>query len=249
MKPPKEPRAGTPAPVERRNGQRQPAPPEAQKKVRLLLAEDHPVVRKGLIAFLAHLPHLEVVGEARDGTEALRQAKELTPDVVLMDMEMPHLDGLAVAEALRKELPHVKVLLLSTHPGARYVQRIVRSGARGYVLKDASAQDLVKAIETVAAGETYFGADFARLALNHLVQNGGAADDKKALSPREREVLVLIADGLYNKEIADRLNIGTRTVETHRESLMRKLNIHSTAGLIKFAIAHGLIILPEMPVT
>jgi two-component system nitrate/nitrite response regulator NarL len=216
-----------------------------QKKIRLLLAEDHPVVRKGLAAFLSHNDRLEIVGEASDGQEALRKARELTPDVVIMDIDMPQLDGLTVTEILRKEHPQVNVLILSAHSSTHHALRIIKSGARGYVLKQAAVEELVKSVETVASGETCFSADVASLALNQLVRKNGSAPDVSQLTEREREILTLIAEGLYNKEIAARLNIGTRTVETHRERLMEKLNIHSAAGLTKFAISAGLIAMPQ----
>ncbi|HEV2209065.1 MAG TPA: response regulator transcription factor [Verrucomicrobiae bacterium] len=223
------------------------APKSAGPRVRLLFAEDHPVVRKGILAFLESQPTLEIVGEAKDGKEALRKAHELSPDLLLMDMDMPQLNGLAVTEILHKELPKIKVLLLSGHSGARFVLRILQAGARGYLLKEASAQDMVNAIQVVAAGGTCFGPEFAQVALTQLVRKNTNPEAADELTEREREVLVLIADGLYNKEIADRLGVSTRTVETHRENLMNKLKIHSTAGLIRFAVANGLVLLPEMP--
>ncbi len=225
--------------------------PAAQKeespgpaRIRVLLAEDHPVVRKGNLAFLAQEPAFQVLAEARDGKEALSKSKELTPDVILMDIDMPQLNGLDATEILRKEMPSVKVLVLSGHKGSQYVMRILQSGARGYIQKDASAEDLVRAVMTVARGETYFGPEVARLALNQLVRSSNGSEGPQ-LTSREKEILVMIAEGLYNKEVAARLNISTRTVETHRERIMRKLDIHSTAGLTKYAIANGLITLPQ----
>jgi len=212
----------------------------------LLVADDHPVVRRGIISCLAQRTHFEILGEAADGQEALRLARELLPDVVLTDLDMPHLTGLAVAEALRKELPKIKVLILSTHTGAEYMLRCSQAGARGYLLKQASPDEFAQAVETVNAGQSFFSPEIARVALNHLVRGNGHGPDPADLTNREREVLVHIAEGLCNKEIACRLNIGTRTVETHRERLMRKLNIHSIAGLTRFAVAKGLISMPEM---
>lgn len=223
------------------------SPARSQAPVKVLLAEDHPVVRKGILAFLERDPALAIVGEAKDGKETLRKARELTPDLVLMDMDMPELNGLAVTEILRRELPQIKVLILSGHPSTRFVLRILQAGARGYLLKEASAKEMLEAIQTVAAGGTCFGPEFARVALEQMVQKNGAASGANDLTDREQEVLVLISEGLYNKEIGARLNLSTRTVETHRENLMRKLNIHSTAGLIRFAVANGLVLLPEMP--
>jgi two-component system, NarL family, nitrate/nitrite response regulator NarL len=216
-----------------------------KKAVRVLLVDDHPVVRRGLSSCLALHEQVVVVGEAVDGQEGIRKAKELLPDVVLMDIDMPHLNGLSATEILRRENPNIKVLVLSMHRHPEYVMRILQSGARGYVLKEASPEELLGAIQTIQSGETFFSPDIARLALNQFVHGPGEGPHPAQLSNREREVLVAIAEGLSNKEIASRLGVGVRTVETHRERIMRKLNIHSIAGLTKFAIAKGLVALPK----
>ena len=229
-----------------------PAMREAEKRnikvknqIKILLVDDHPVVRKGLVSCLSHHTNLDVAGEAGDGQEALRKARELAPDVIIMDIDMPQMDGLAVTDVLRKEMPQVKVIIMSMHRHTEYVLRILQSGARGYVLKDASTDELVKAIETVSSGESFFSRDVARLALNQFVRGNTAGANGTNLTNREREVLTQIAEGLSNKEIASRLGVGVRTVETHRERIMRKLNIHSVAGLTKYAISKGLITLRE----
>src|SRR6266850_2813250 len=191
---------------------------KAQHRIRLLVVDDHPVVRKGIAACLAqHHGRLEVVGEAADGQEALLKAKELLPDIILMDIDMPRMNGLTVAETLRKDFPRIKVLILSMHSHTDYILRIIKSGARGYVLKNASAEELVKAIETVHAGEVCFSPEIARLALTQFVRGSGEGPNTTDLSNREREVLTEIAEGLSNKEIACRLGVGVRTIETHRE--------------------------------
>ena len=211
-----------------------------KKRIKLLLVDDHPVVRKGINSCLARHEHLQIVGEAADGVEALKKARELMPDIVLMDIDMPQKDGLEVTELLRKELPKIKVLILSMHSNTEYVMRIIQSGASGYMLKEAPTEELVRAIDIINTGEAFFSPEVARAALNKYVR-GGADDPAAQLTNREREVLVQIAEGLSNKEIANKLGVGVRTVETHRERIMRKLNIHSVAGLTKFAISKGLI--------
>jgi two-component system nitrate/nitrite response regulator NarL len=218
---------------------------QESKRTRVLLADDHPVIRHGIAACLNNHPQLEVVGEAGDGKETLRKAKELSPDIILMDIDMPHTNGLAVTELLRKELPQIKVLILSMSNSATFVPRILQSGARGYIAKDAPTEELVTAIETVQRGETFFGADVAQIALKQFMGGNTAGANSRELSPRERDVLIGIAKGLSNKEIASQLNIGTRTVETHRDNLMRKLDIRSVGGLTKYALANGLVMLRE----
>jgi len=209
--------------------------------IKVLVADDHPVVRKGLQTCLARQGHLRIVGEAADGDEALRKARELSPDVVLMDISMPGMNGLAVTEVLRKEAPEIKVLVLSVHTNKDYIFRVIQAGAHGYVSKEAPPEELIRAIESVSEGEPHFSEDIARAALNEFVSSGGKKEPFTQLTSREREVLVLIAEGQSNKEIADRLGIGVRTIETHRERIMRRLGIHSVAGLTKYAIANGLI--------
>lgn len=216
-----------------------------QKRTRVLLADDHPVIRHGIAACLNNHANLEVVGEASDGKETLRKAKELSPDIILMDIDMPHTNGLAVTETLQKELPQIKVLILSMSNSGTFVPRILQSGARGYIPKDAPTEELVKAIETVQRGETYFGEEVAQIALKQLMGGSAPGVNNRELSPRERDVLIGIAKGLSNKEIASQLNIGTRTVETHRDNLMRKLDIRSVGGLTKYALANGLVMLRE----
>jgi two-component system nitrate/nitrite response regulator NarL len=220
-------------------------PEKMKSRIKLLLVDDHPVVRRGISSCLSRQERLLIVGEAADGLEAVRKAKELLPDIILMDIYMPHMNGLAVTELLRHQLPNVKVLILSTHRNTDFVLRIIQSGARGYVLKEASPEELVRAIEAVDSGKTFFSPDVACLALNQFVLGSGQGRTPSQITNREREVLIHLAEGLSNKEIASALGIGVRTVETHRERIMRKLDIHSVAGLTKFAISKALIILRE----
>jgi len=212
-----------------------------KKQIKVLLVDDHPIVRRGIAACLTKNPDLHLVGEAADGAEALRKARELTPDVILMDIDLPNMSGLTVTQTLRKELPQVKVVILSMHRQSDYVLRILQSGALGYVLKEAPTEELMQAIQTVHNGQTYFSSEIARVALTQFVRGPGEGPSPMNLTNREREVLIFIAEGLSNKEIAVKLNLGVRTVETHRERIMRKLNIHSIAGLTRFAIAKGLV--------
>jgi two-component system, NarL family, nitrate/nitrite response regulator NarL len=211
------------------------------KKIKILVADDHPVVRKGLQSCLARQDRLKIIGEASDGDEALEKTRELSPDVVLMDISMPGMNGLAVTEVLRKEHPAVKILVISVHNNRDYVFRIIQAGAHGFISKEAAPDELLRAIECVYSGEPFFSPEIAKAALNQLVTSGGKKDPFAQLTSREREVLVLIAEGQSNKEIANKLGIGVRTIETHRERIMRRLDIHSVAGLTKFAIANGMI--------
>jgi two-component system response regulator NreC len=209
--------------------------------IKVLVADDHPVVRKGLQTCLAREPHIKVVGEAADGDEALRKTLELKPHVVLMDISMPGMDGLKVTEHLRKEAPEVKVLIISMHKNRDAIFRVIQAGAHGYVSKEAPPEELLRAIELIHDGEAFFSEEIALAALAEFVKSGGRKEPFAQLTGREREVLVWIAEGKSNKEIADKLDIGVRTIETHRERIMRRLNIHSVAGLTRYAIANGLI--------
>ncbi len=217
--------------------------------IKVLVADDHPVVRKGLQSCLSRQAHIRVVGEAADGDDALRKARELLPDVVLMDISMPGMNGLAVTEVLRKEAPHVKVLVLSVHRNKDAIFRVIQAGAHGYVSKESPSEEVIRAVEIVAGGEPFFSEEIARAALSEFVNSGGKKEPFSQLTSREREVLVRIAEGRSNKEIADDLGIGVRTIETHRERIMRRLNSHSVAGLTKYAISNGLVALDLGPET
>lgn len=214
-----------------------------KQKIKILLADDHPVVRKGLQMCLARQERLKITGEAADGDEAVLKARELKPDVLLLDISMPKMNGLAVTELLRKEMPATKILILSVHNNKEYIFRVIQAGAHGYISKEASPEQLLEAIETVHSGGAFFSPEIAQAALNQLVANGDKREPFAQLTVREREVLVLIAEGKSNKEIASALDVGVRTIETHRERIMRRLDIHSVAGLTKFAIANGMITL------
>ncbi len=215
-------------------------------RIRLLLVDDHPVVREGLRSCLSRLPQLEIVGEAASGEEALRRAAQLKPDLVLMDINMPGINGLAAAGRLRKVAPAARVLILSVHENREYIAEIARSGARGYILKDAAPAELVRAIEAVHRGEAFFSPPVAAAMLNSLKEPEASCtgSDRLQLSRRERDVIALIAAGARNKDIAARLGLSLATVKTHRERLMRKLDLHSIAALTQFAVARGFYTLP-----
>ncbi|WP_040549528.1 response regulator [Pedosphaera parvula] len=215
-----------------------------KKTIKVLLADDHPVVRKGLGSCLNNLEHIEIVGEAVDGQETVSKVRELSPEIVLMDLDMPTMSGLEATKIIRREFPLVKVLILSIHTNKDYVLQIIKSGAQGYVLKDAPLTELVRAIESVHGGGAFFSPDISQIMLDQYLAeatNGEESGNSKKLTNRETEVLSMIAEGQSNKEMASRMGVGVRTVETHRERVMNKLDIHNVAGLTKYAIAHGII--------
>ena len=177
------------------------------------------------------------MGEAPDGRGALELCRKILPDVVVTDVEMPVMNGAELVATLAREFPSVRVLVLSVYHTPGHVLRMVQAGAAGYMFKEAAPEELVRGIERVASGEPFFSEDVAQIALNQVVR--GSSNGVQSLTVREREVLIRIADGMSNKEIADALGLGVRTVETHRERAMRKLDIHSVAGLTKYALSQG----------
>lgn len=206
--------------------------------IRVLLVDDHVLVLDGLQARLAMEPHIDIVGTANDGEQALQKARTTEPDVVIMDVSMPVLNGIEAAKRFKQELPDIRLLMLSMHDDREYILPLIRSGAGGYVLKDVSSTELIKAIETVHLGNTYFSSG-ASQALFHAGDGGEAAPD--ILSKRELAVLKHLALGYSNKEIGQILSISVRTVETHRQNIKSKLGLHSTAGLTKYAIERKLV--------
>lgn len=207
-------------------------------RIRVLLVDDNMLVLDGLQARLEMEANIDVIGTAANGLEALEKAQALTPDLVLMDVSMPVLNGLEATKRFRAEHPHIKILMLSMHYDKEYILSLIQSGANGYVLKDVSSEELVQAINTVYQGGTYFSSKASDLLFGHL---SAEPQDDESLTPRESAVLAEVASGLSSKEIAQRLNISVRTVETHRQNIKRKLDIHSSAGLVKYAIEHNLI--------
>ena len=216
---------------------------KAKARIKVLLVDDHPVVRRGIAACLNRHEQIELVGEAANGREALEKARTLSPDVVITDVEMPVMNGADLAIALGKELPATRVLVLSVYHAPGHVLRMVQAGATGYMFKESPPEELIRGILQVARGEPFFSENVAQIALNQVVR--GQINGVQALTAREREVLIRIAEGLSNKEIAGALSLGVRTIETHRERAMRKLDIHSVAGLTKYALQQGWVTLNE----
>lgn len=215
-------------------------------RTRIVLADDHPLVRAGVRRVLEGVKGLELVGEAGSGVETLRVLGETQPDVLLLDLNMPDGDGFSVLREARDRAPDAHIIVLTMHAQPEYITRAVRDGANGYLLKDVAVQDLVAAIEAVMAGGSFFSERAQRALADSLRGTGGSADRPLArLTGREREVLVAVARGLTTKEIAAQQGISTRTVETHRANLMRKLDLRSVALLTQFAIREGLIEAPD----
>lgn len=210
--------------------------------LRVLLADDHTLVRAGLRKLLESIPHLDVVGEASDGLALLALTAELRPHLVLMDISMPGLSGLEATARLRKEWPDTKVIILSMHQSEEYVRQALRQGASAYLLKDCAPTELDAAIQAVFRGETYLSPAVSKNVLNDYVQRlRDEAQPGDQLTPRQREVLQLVAEGLSTKEIARRLDLSVKTVDTHRSQLMKQLDIHEVTGLVRYALRTGLI--------
>jgi two-component system, NarL family, response regulator NreC len=208
------------------------------KKIRILLADDHPVVRSGFRMILSAQPNLEIVGEAGNGREAVEMSVRLNPDIVIMDVAMPELNGIEATRRLVQLAPRIRVLALSMHKDSVYVREILRAGARGYLLKDALDKDLVAAVEAVARGDGYLSPQVSDAVLSDYRKH--VTDPIDLLTSREREVLQLIAEGKTNKEIATLLSLSVYTVDAHRGRIMEKLNLHSTSEIVRFAIRNGL---------
>ena len=210
--------------------------------IRVLIADDHELVRAGIKLLLQSLPHVEVVAEANEGRTAVTLAKKFKPDVVLMDIAMPELNGLEATRRLTKEMPEVQVLVLSMHATEEYLTQALRAGARGFLLKGASIAELEIAIKAVARGEVYLTPAVSKhVVADYLHGVNKSGDPLEVLSPRQREILQAIAEGKTTKEIAIDLNISIKTVETHRAQLMDRLNIHDIPGLVRIAIKRGLV--------
>ncbi|MEW6263714.1 MAG: response regulator transcription factor [Thermodesulfobacteriota bacterium] len=215
-------------------------------KIRVLLAEDHTIVRKGLRSILEKEAGLEVIGEAEDGREAVNKAEALHPDVVVMDIAMPGFNGLEATRRLKKDFPGMKIIILTVHANEEYVFQTLQAGASGYLVKSAAPTDLISAIHAALKGESYLSPSISRTVIDEYIRRTTEMTEGEApfarLTRREREVLQLIAESRTNKEIANLLFISIKTVETHKAHLKEKLNLKNTAELIRYAITNGLII-------
>ncbi|MEB0079666.1 response regulator transcription factor [Pseudomonas sp. CCI3.2] len=204
------------------------------RPIRIALVDDHALVRDGVRALLAVRPSFDVVGEAEDGPEAINLCSQVSPDILLIDIGLKDMNGLELTRLLRAQYPTIKILILSMYDNQEYIATSIRAGASGYVLKNAPSREIVAAIEAIAAGGTFYSAEVA-------LKLASKKSDETELTPRESQVLVGLAQGLDNKTIARELAISVRTVETHRLSIRRKLNVDKPAGLVKYAMEHGLL--------
>jgi RNA polymerase sigma factor (sigma-70 family) len=209
--------------------------------IRVLLADDHKLVRAGFRAMLKLLPDVEVVAEAENGREALELIRKHTPDIALLDITMPGLTGLEVASRVTAELPNVRVIILSMHTGDQYILQAVRAGIAGYLLKNAEPMELELAIRSALTGDIYLSPGVSRHLIQEFARKTNFTSTMDLLSPRQREILQLLAEGNSNKEIAQMLNLSVKTVETHRKELMDRLELHDVAGLVRYAIRMGIV--------
>jgi DNA-binding NarL/FixJ family response regulator len=214
------------------------------KKLRILLADDHSVMRTGLRALLERQLNLEVVGESENGRETIKLVDSLKPDIVIMDVGMPGLNGIEATQAIVNQHPNTAVVILSMHADESYVMRALKAGARSYLLKDSAPADLMRAIHAISQNKSFFSPKVSRILAEDYVrvlQQKGAVDSYDLLTSREREILQLIAEGKANKEVAAILNISPYTVETHRSHILEKLNLHNPVELILYAVRKGII--------
>ncbi len=213
-------------------------------RLRVLLADDHKLMRSGLRLLLDQQPEFTVVGEADDGLQAVEKTQTLKPDVVVMDIGMPNLNGIEAARKIKELRPDAAIVMLSMHSDEGYVLRALRAGARGYLLKDSAEGDLVRAVQAVSEGKSYFSPAVSKVLLEDYMrklQRTGSEDSYDLLTPREREILQLVAEGKSNKDVASLLSLSPYTVETHRANIMQKLNLRGVPELILYAVRMGLI--------
>lgn len=217
-----------------------------EESVRILVVDDHTIVRQGLKALLEAQPGFQVIGEADNGREAVKKAQELSPDVVIMDIAMPILNGLEATRQIKRVLPDTKVIALTMYNDEEYVFQILKSGASGYLIKETAAIELINAIRSIKMGNPFFSPAISRKIMESYLREDTEKKPKgesDKLTNREKEVLQLIAEGYTNNEIGNLMNISVKTVETHRAHIMSKLDIHDVAGLIKYAIKKGLVVI------
>lgn len=213
------------------------------KKIRIMLADDHTILRDGIRALIEDEPDMVVVGEAEDGRTTVKLACELEPDVVIMDIAMPLLNGLEATRQIKRICPKVQILVLSMHDSEEYIRQVLAAGAMGYILKDAAARELLSAIRAVHRGEAVLSTAITRLVIEDYLRWGDLQidHDEEVLTPREREILQLIAEGYTNKQIAEILCLSIKTIQAHRANLMQKLDLHDRGELIKYAIQKKII--------
>jgi two-component system, NarL family, nitrate/nitrite response regulator NarL len=212
-------------------------------KIKVLIVDDHSIVREGIKSLIETNENIEIIGEASNGLEAIHRAESLSPDVILMDISMPIMSGIEATKALQRINPKIRVIVLSMHNSKEYIVQIIQSGAKGYLLKNTSSSELINAIQSVMMGQAFFSPEISQIVLNDYIFTEDNKIDKKktTLSNRETEVLTLIAKGFSSKEIGELLNLSSRTIETHKEHIMKKLKVRTTAEIIKYAFEKKLL--------
>ena len=210
-------------------------------RTKVLLADDHTIVREGILSLLQEQPEVSVVGTAENGREAVEKARRTFPDVVVMDVAMPLLNGIEATRQLRRHLPQTKVIVLTMYADEEYVLRALQAGVRGYLLKKAAASELLQAIRTVERGDFYLSSDISHVIVDRYLASANPEEETISLSDRERQILQLVAEGHTNRQIGTALGITQKTVDTHRTRLMAKLDIHDTPGLVRYAIRKGIV--------
>ena len=222
---------------------------KARKKIRIVFADDHAVVRDGLRTLFRSDPNFQIAGEASDGAQAVDLVTKLSPDVAVLDISMPRVTGIEATRIIKERVPTTKILILTIHEGEEFVYELIQAGANGYVLKNAEKKEICSAIRAVASGETFFSPSVSKLLIDGVIkktrgQRKEPPTSEQQLTRRETEVLRHIVQGLTSREIAGRLSISFSTVNSHRTNLMKKLDIHDTAGLVRYAIQHSILNLP-----
>lgn len=218
----------------------------SMKKIKILIADDHSLIRSGIASLLQGYSEFIMVGEAKDGAEAIEVTRKVLPDVVIIDLAMPKMNGIEATRIIREKFPETRVLVLTMHENDEYIYQIFKSGAGGYVLKNSSREELCDAVRAVAKGEKFFSKRVSEIMVESFVKRGEKqqqeiSTEEIPLTKREKEILTLVAEGMTNQQIADKLFISHRTVDTHRTNIMQKLDIHDVVSLVRYAIKHGLV--------